>query len=176
MTGEWANKVFREYYDDVIYVSANPHINSKMETCDFDANKHFYKTIDVWSWGWNENVGTVHPKTVNEAVLKTKSKYPERKLIIHYEQPHSPYLKFSKAEYSESNTSGKKSSRNKIRNALALKFIDLLGKNTISRFRKTLGLNPLGAHFLVRSLTWMIKKWLDLHRPRKNTEWLVPKI
>ena len=50
---DWLNKVFLNFYKDIIYISANPYINSKIEVKDsygfkFDAKKHFYKIVDVW--------------------------------------------------------------------------------------------------------------------------------
>jgi len=93
-TLEWCKKSFQKAYDDVIYVSANPYINSKGEVKGFKASNHFYKVIDVWDWGWDEDLGTVHPKRVNEIVRSVKDDYPDRRLIIHYLQPHAPYLTY----------------------------------------------------------------------------------
>ena len=91
-TIEWCKKSFQKKYNDVIYISANPFINSKVEVLNFNSKNHFYKVIDVWDWGWNENLGTVHPKTVNEVVQSFKDDYPDKRFIIHYLQPHEPYL------------------------------------------------------------------------------------
>ena len=91
-TLEWSKKSFQEVYSDVIYISANPYINSKGEVKGFNASNYFFKVIDVWNWGWNEEFGTVHPKTVNEAVQSVKDDYPNKRFIIHYLQPHEPYL------------------------------------------------------------------------------------
>lgn len=91
-TIEWCKDSFQEKYNDVVYISANPFINSKVEVLNFNAKDHFYKVIDVWDWGWDEKLGTVHPKTVNEAVQSFKDDYPDKKFIIHYLQPHEPYI------------------------------------------------------------------------------------
>lgn len=94
-TLEWCKASFKDKYDDVIYISANPYINSKFEIRGFKARNHFYKIIDVWDTGWNEELGTVHPKEVNKAVEKVRYNYPNKKLIIHYLQPHEPYLSYN---------------------------------------------------------------------------------
>lgn len=94
-TLEWAKKVFTGNYPDVVYVSTTPYINSKSLkrfSKDFDAMKHFYKVIDVWDWGWDDKLETVHPKTVNKAALGTVKKWPDKRVIIHYMQPHYPFL------------------------------------------------------------------------------------
>lgn len=93
-TREWCKKSFREYYDDVVYVSANPFINSKVEVGGFAAKNLFFKVIDVWDRGWDERLGTVHPQKVNEAVQEVKDKYSSKRFIIHYIQPHTPYLTY----------------------------------------------------------------------------------
>lgn len=91
-TIEWCKKSFQKRYNDVVYISANPYINSKVEVKGFNAKDHFYRVIDVWSWGWNEDSGTVHPNEVNKAVRTFKNDYPDKRFIIHYLQPHAPYL------------------------------------------------------------------------------------
>ena len=90
-TIDWVKKVFRGKYTDLVYVSANPLINSKIEMEDFDAKKHFHKVIDVWDWGWNEDWGVVHPEKVNKATLKAREFYSIERFVIHYLQPHAPY-------------------------------------------------------------------------------------
>ena len=91
-TPEWCVKSFTEYYEDVIYISANPYINSKYSVSSFDAKKHFYKVVDVWFFGWDDKVGTVFPEEVNKSLLYFKEKHPDKRFIIHYLQPHAPYI------------------------------------------------------------------------------------
>jgi len=57
-TTDWLDKNFKGFYDDIVYISANPYINSKVKGVashgfEFDAKKHFFKVIDVWDWGWD---------------------------------------------------------------------------------------------------------------------------
>lgn len=92
-TADWARRVFREKYDDVIYISANPIINSRVAVWGFNAKKHFYKVIDVWDLGWNRAFGTVPPWNVNEVAIRCFERYcGNKRFIIHYLQPHAPYL------------------------------------------------------------------------------------
>ncbi len=91
-TLEWCKKSFQKRYDDVVYVSANPYINSKSELEGFGAKIHFHKVVDVWDSGWNERLGTVHPKEVNRALRMSIERYPSKRFIIHYLQPHGPYI------------------------------------------------------------------------------------
>lgn len=89
-TDEWVKKVFSDIYDDIVYISANPFINSK-GIKGFNPKK-FFKVIDVWYDGWDENCNTVPPDKVNEATLNAVRKYINKRFIIHYMQPHAPYL------------------------------------------------------------------------------------
>jgi hypothetical protein len=91
-TVEWRNNSFPGRYGDVVYVSANPHINSMVEVKGFDARDRFHEVVDVWDWGWDPGLGTVHPGRVNEAAHATIGRHPGKRLIVHYLQPHCPYL------------------------------------------------------------------------------------
>ena len=83
-TIEWLKRSFTDYYSDVIYISANPYVNSKMGIAGFDAKRHFYKVVDVWDFGWDSELGTVPPREVNKAALKYYLKHPEKRFIVHY--------------------------------------------------------------------------------------------
>ena len=104
-TIEWLKRSFTDYYSDVIYISANPYVNSKMGIAGFDAKRHFYKVVDVWDFGWDNELGTVPPREVNKAALKYYLKHPEKRFIVHYLQPHAPYLsaKFRQKGYRKLN-------------------------------------------------------------------------
>lgn len=98
-TVEWLYKTFPKEYD-YTYISANPHINSKGlslgETTteknvdsDWNSKKTFSEVIDVWDTDWSEEVNTVLPEDLN----RVAEKYLDRnKVIIHYMQPHLPYI------------------------------------------------------------------------------------
>lgn len=96
MTTEWLDRVFSSgSWNDVVYISANPYINSKrIPWGEPDPKKHFgfFKIIDVWDWGWNDELGTVHPREVNKAAILAVKLYKYKRFIIHYMQPHYPYL------------------------------------------------------------------------------------
>lgn len=96
-TKEWIKKVFKGKYNDIVYVSANPLINS-LGVGDFDARRHFYKVIDVWDRGWDKKIEMVPPENVNKAALIVKDDYLDKRLIIHYVQPHGPYFSLGASE------------------------------------------------------------------------------
>ncbi len=91
-TPEWRNKNFSDYRDDIVYISSNPYISGSYEVEGFDARKHFFKVIDVWQTNWDSKYGTVRPEPVSDAAISAASQYQGKKLIVHYLQPHAPYL------------------------------------------------------------------------------------
>ncbi len=100
-TMKWANLNFPEHYPSVIYISTIPYINSAVETKDkngltFDGRKHFFEVIDC---DWDEKMGTILPENVNLKVLQALTRYPDKKLIIHYLQPHDPYISENYKKY-----------------------------------------------------------------------------
>lgn len=153
-TMDWLNKVFPDFYDDVVYISANPYINSRIEVTDPSGNKfsgknHFLKVINVWKWGWDKNMGTVHPSNVNKALFKAKDNHKNKRFILHYIQPHAPYISENYAHYIPSIKSVEATWINKERNIIESINIRSLGRKVI---QKTLGLD----------ITWKIGKLLNL--------------
>ncbi len=131
-TIEWCKNTFTEKYQKVVYVSTNPYINSVTEVKGFNAKKYFSEIFDVWKDGWNTQLGTVHPKTVNKAVAKAKSNYPKKRLIIHYLQPHGPYLPLG---YMGSDVAGRKFGygRSKKRYYRIIDFLKAILEKTIGK-------------------------------------------
>jgi hypothetical protein len=85
--GSWEfirdNFAGREIHDTV-YVTANPH----PERLEQDV---FY-TVETVLDRWDPETGTVPPKAVTEAAIEAQEKYPNKRLIVHYMQPHTPHL------------------------------------------------------------------------------------
>lgn len=90
-TDEWVRRNFTGSYDDTVYVSANPHIG-RTEVSGFCGVEHFAHVETVWDGKWDEDLGTVPPEEVNAAARRVCEQYPEKRMIIHYMQPHRPYI------------------------------------------------------------------------------------
>ncbi len=71
-------------YNDIVYITANPFVDKLLRG-------KLYKIISVWKNGWNDKYQTVLPETMYEYALNVIRKYPDKRLIIHFIQPHSPY-------------------------------------------------------------------------------------
>ena len=111
-TIKWVNKMFPDYYDDIVYIASIPYINSKEEVFDkygvsYDAKKHFFKVIDN---KWTTELKTVTPDTINDKVKEIIKLYPDKRIVIHYLQPHNTYIgenykKYINLNYKQTNTS-----------------------------------------------------------------------
>lgn len=94
-TLEWRDRSFPDRYDDVVYVSSNPYIASTSRVKGFVGGDHFAAVYDVWKTGWDQQLGTVPPEAVNRAAIGALMKHGNMRLIVHYLQPHAPYLSLS---------------------------------------------------------------------------------
>ena len=83
-----ANFDGREFLDTV-YVTGSPMLHrhrNKIET-------QFHDIVNVWKEdGWNEEYRTVLPETMTEAAIEARDRYPNKRLLVHYLQPHYPFL------------------------------------------------------------------------------------
>lgn len=85
-TLEFLMKTFTDdYYSDIVYITGNPYPNKVFK------NK-FYKIIPVWVTGWDEQLNTVPPENMLRATLSALKKYPNKRFVIHFMQPHFPYV------------------------------------------------------------------------------------
>lgn len=149
-TSEWLRNTFPDEYEDVVYVSANPRINSKVEVKGFDASEHFHEVIDVWDWGWDKDLGTVLPRTVNEAIFEAKENYPEKRIIAHYMQPHAPYLSVGPLDVSGNKKTGQvRSKRKSLWRNIGSKLTRTIGQKRLWKLREMLGIRPVSPMYSV---------------------------
>lgn len=90
-TNEWRDNSFGGRYDDVEYITANPQFSATSKVYGFCAGDHFHKVHEVWKDGWVR--GTVPPDTLTTAAIDiVRNNTTGKRMIIHYIQPHAPYL------------------------------------------------------------------------------------
>jgi hypothetical protein len=75
---------------DTVYVSANPHYARLREALDVELHDY----IPLHGDEFRDAAGglTTHPETVTEQTLLANETYPQKRLVVHYLQPHQPYL------------------------------------------------------------------------------------
>ena len=85
-SSEWTRRNFsgREF-SDTVYVSANPHTSLK-------AGDAFHKIVELWETDTDEEAGVVFPDVVQKTAVDTHEKFPNKRLVIHFMQPHGPFI------------------------------------------------------------------------------------
>jgi hypothetical protein len=76
-----------EATSDVVYVTANPKTS---ETLDTDSRFHLFER--VFEHHWDTQADSVLPEELTDIALKRASEYPEKRLVVHYLQPHGPFV------------------------------------------------------------------------------------
>lgn len=96
-THEWTRSNFGgQALTDTVYVTGNPVVSRQIETA-------FHAFIEPWREAFDPALGTVPPESVTEAALEAREQFPEKRLIVHYLQPHYPFLGAPHLRYSEFN-------------------------------------------------------------------------
>jgi len=72
-------------FDDIIYVTANPFVKKVIDD-------PFFHTEHVWIDGWDEVEETVPPETLIGRTWSLLEKYPNKRIVIHFMQPHHPFV------------------------------------------------------------------------------------
>jgi hypothetical protein len=74
---------------DTVYVTASPQFYRHRD----ELGTRFHDVVDVWrEHGWDEEHGTVLPETTTEAALAAAAEHPNKRLLVHYLQPHYPFI------------------------------------------------------------------------------------
>jgi len=116
--------------EDTVYVSANPF------TERYCSANQFHELDEVWRYAWNEEAGTVYPRPVTDRAIHHWRNTDAPRLLVHYLQPHVPFLtedsqSLSRTNFDHDETSVLDSWDRVTRGELSR-------KTTISRYRTTL--------------------------------------
>jgi hypothetical protein len=86
MTPEWVEVNFAEQeFGDTVYVTSNPYV-SKL------AGDSFHDLRECYHDGFDPEYRTVLPETITDAALAERNRYPKKRLVVHYMQPHHPFV------------------------------------------------------------------------------------
>ncbi|WP_255196458.1 hypothetical protein [Halorarius litoreus] len=86
-TGEFLRSNFADdQFLDTVYLSANPQL------INHDVASNFYACEFLWETCWDDSLATVPPEKVTERLLRATEKYPDKRIIAHYIQPHYPFI------------------------------------------------------------------------------------
>lgn len=143
-TSVWYNNIFQGKHEEVIHISAHPRVNSRTEVDGFGGWKHFFKVVDLWDTEWNDEMGTVLPEDVTKRAIEIIEESPEKKFIIHYMQPHTPYLSLGPPSTKKKRTPESRTTiSRRIRNFMVSKARNVIGDKEAVDLMKFLRLPPL---------------------------------
>jgi hypothetical protein len=74
---------------DSVDVSVKPQLEGNRNRWSIK----LHETINVWlDEGWDDETGTVRAETMTEAALEAAEQFPHKRIIVHYMQPHYPFV------------------------------------------------------------------------------------
>lgn len=83
-TWEFMRKNFQGDQRDTVYISANPQLGL--------VKGSFAEVYNVWEESWDEDLETVPPENVTRTAEKAVKKHPNKRIVVHYMQPHYPFI------------------------------------------------------------------------------------
>jgi hypothetical protein len=73
-------------HHDIVSVTGNPFHKRVLDDSQFHSVYHLWKTH------WNDKIRTVHPKDVQDVAVEAQDSHPNKRLMIHFMQPHTPFI------------------------------------------------------------------------------------
>lgn len=89
-TTEWLRaNVHGRDLSDTVYVTANPQLERNKDEWDV----RFHDVINCWlDEGWDDEKGTILAETMTERGIEAFERYPDKRVVVHYMQPHYPFV------------------------------------------------------------------------------------
>lgn len=72
-------------YGDTVYVTANPFVSREV-------GDSFHELYEPWLTHFDEASRTVRPEATTEVAIAGHEAHPDKRLVVHYMQPHHPFL------------------------------------------------------------------------------------
>lgn len=88
-TVEWLRGNFQgRDLRDVVYVTANPQYYRYRDKLDTE----FHDVWHIWRDDWDDEIKTVPPERTADRAREAISEFPDKRLLVHFNQPHGPFL------------------------------------------------------------------------------------
>lgn len=85
-TGEWTRNSFKhKEFGATVYITANPYTSKY-------ASEAVYNIIELWKEEFNTHLKTVPAEIIKEAVFAARDRYPNKRIVAHFMQPHHPFV------------------------------------------------------------------------------------
>jgi len=84
-TVEFLEKNFAgKQFPETVYLTANPNSHH--------VDAEFHAVLPLWDDHWDDELKTVTPDVVAEKAIEAHREYPHKRLIVHFIQPHYPFI------------------------------------------------------------------------------------
>lgn len=93
-TPEWLQRTFGDSHGDIVYVTGNPMVTRHKPNC-------FHKLVESWRNAYNNETSVIEPKKVTNDGLNAYSNFSNKRIIIHYMQPHYPFIDHPELNYAD---------------------------------------------------------------------------
>jgi len=93
-TPEWLQRTFGSSHGDIVYVTGNQMVTRHRPDS-------FHSLIETWKEGYDSEESVVRPETVTKAALDARERFPDKRLIVHYMQPHYPFIGHPELNYAD---------------------------------------------------------------------------
>jgi len=70
--------------DDVVWVTANPWVSRFHDS--------IFEVVELWDTGWDDDRQTVPPDIVTAEARAAERRFPNKRIVAHYMQPHYPFI------------------------------------------------------------------------------------
>jgi len=88
-SSEFIDKNFNHgTFHDTVYISANPHTDRTLDESVFHAVIRSYNK-DTFT---DRELDELHPERIRQIATEQYSNYNDKRIIVHFMQPHAPYL------------------------------------------------------------------------------------
>lgn len=91
-TPQWLERNFAGDHDDIVYAAGNPFVAGLAQEGGFDLEQHVHHVEHVWDRDWDEKQRTTPPAAINDAARRLQQQFPGKRLVLHYVQPHEPFI------------------------------------------------------------------------------------
>lgn len=103
MSKEYIEKTFsNKDFSDTVLITANPYFHESHfeEATGTKTEDVFHSVFHTYQNKWDDEENTVLPESVVEDAITAEKLFPEKKKIIHFMQPHLPFINSNLSDFS----------------------------------------------------------------------------
>lgn len=90
-SNHWLKENFDSFYEELVYISNNSFV-SPTEHGGFNSKEHFSKIYPLYLEDQPRENGMLKPEYVAKKSLDIINQHPDKRVIIHFMQPHTAYI------------------------------------------------------------------------------------